>query len=335
MPALPQQSSCSATSTSSRPGIERSTARGCAVTPCACFRWHESWNATRSGSGSPSGPPACARSSETSTTGMSSPASFRCEPQPAAFVTSVSAPTARKAAAAACAISSPCSRRPAWRASAPQQPSNGAVTSYPCAASTRAVARLTSPKSTLCTQPVSRPTRARRVPVAGVSRGGEAGSRPGGASSRKPRDGARRGEGGGGGLAPGGGERAEAAERRQAGERERGAHHPRMRQHGEGKRAERALRDRPAHLLLDALARELDQPVVLHARRARRHACHAAEALVEVARDGRVQLDRAVDGRLHQPDPPARRVHLLVPELVRRARRQAEAAVHAVADQRW
>ena len=36
---------------------------------------------------------------------------------------------------------------------------------------------------------------------------------------------------------------------------------------------------------------------------------------------------------LHQIDPSARRVHLLVPERVRRARRQAEAAVDAVGDQ--
>ncbi len=35
----------------------------------------------------------------------------------------------------------------------------------------------------------------------------------------------------------------------------------------------------------------------------------------------------------HQVDPPARRVHLLVPQRVRRARRQAEAAVDAVGDQ--
>ena len=46
-----------------------------------------------------------------------------------------------------------------------------------------------------------------------------------------------------------------------------------------------------------------------------------------------VQLDRPVERRLHQPDPAARRVHLLVPELVGRAGRQAEAAVDAVVDQ--
>ena len=42
---------------------------------------------------------------------------------------------------------------------------------------------------------------------------------------------------------------------------------------------------------------------------------------------------RSVERRLHQPDPAARRVHLLVPELVGRAGRQAEAAVDAVVDQ--
>ena len=73
----------------------------------------ELWKATRNGNGLRAGPGAFASSSEISTTGRSSPASFRCEPHPAALVTIVSAPAARKAAAARCAISSPCSRRPA------------------------------------------------------------------------------------------------------------------------------------------------------------------------------------------------------------------------------
>ena len=84
---------------------------------------------------------------------------------------------------------------------------------------------------------------------------------------------------------------------------------------------------------LDLLARVLDQQVVAHARRAGRHAGHAAEAVVEVA-DHRVRQDAVLLQPLaHQHDPAARRVHLLVPEHVRRARRQAEAAVHAVLDQ--
>ena len=59
-------------------------------------------------------PPRCRR------TGRSSPASFRCEPQPAAFVTIVSAPAARNAAAVRRACASPSCRRPACSASAPQ-----------------------------------------------------------------------------------------------------------------------------------------------------------------------------------------------------------------------
>ena len=49
--------------------------------------------------------------------------------------------------------------------------------------------------------------------------------------------------------------------------------------------------------------------------------------------DGRVERDRPVHEALHQVDPAARRVHLLVPQHVGRARRQAEAAVDAVGDQ--
>ena len=47
--------------------------------------------------------------------------------------------------------------------------------------------------------------------------------------------------------------------------------------------------------------------------------------------DGAVERDRAVESGVHEVDAPARRVHLLAPEHVRRARRQAEAAVDAVA----
>ena len=77
-------------------------------------------------------------------------------------------------------------------------------------------------------------------------------------------------------------------------------------------------------------ARVLDQLVVLHPRRAGGHAGHAAEAAVEVLDHRRRDLLVAL---LHQHDPPARRVHLLAPQHVGRARGQAEAAVHAVVDQ--
>jgi hypothetical protein len=84
---------------------------------------------------------------------------------------------------------------------------------------------------------------------------------------------------------------------------------------------------------LDRDARLLDQPVVLDAGGARGHARHAAQAAVEVLAHGVVQLDPPLLERRHQVDAPARGVHLLVPERVGRATRQAEAAVDAVGDQ--
>ena len=74
--------------------------------------------------------------------------------------------------------------RPAWRLRAPQQPwPDGATTSQPSAARTRAVAALTSGKKTRWTQPVSIPTRRRRGPVAGVT-SGTGSSRPSAGVSR-------------------------------------------------------------------------------------------------------------------------------------------------------
>ena len=79
----------------------------------------------------------------------------------------------------------PSSSRPAWTESAPQQPCGGATTSKPSAASTRAVAAFTSGKTALCTQPVSRPTRARRAPAAGVHRQAPRRGRASAARSRR------------------------------------------------------------------------------------------------------------------------------------------------------
>src|SRR5262249_13921000 len=77
------------------------------------------------------------------------------------------------------------------------------------------------------------------------------------------------------------------------------------------------------------------QTVVLDSRGAGGHAGHATQAAVEVLDERVRQLDRALDEALHQPDPAARRVGLLLPERpVRGARRQAEATVDAVVDQR-
>lgn len=105
------------------------------------------------------------------------------------------------------------------------------------------------------------------------------------------------------------------------------AHPPRVGKHREDSRPGqpvscRSRRRRP-------LPRGLDQPVVPHPRRACGHARHAAQAPVEV-RHRRVGQRSAVQHLGQQVDATARRVHLLAPQLVCRARRQTEAAVHAV-----
>ena len=94
-----------------------------------------------------------------------------------------------------------------------------------------------------------------------------------------------------------------------------------------------ALGQRPVAVALDLRPRLLDQLVVLDARRAGGHARHAAQAAVEVRRHLRRDLRARLVPDAHQHDPPARRVGLVVEDDVARAGRQAEAAVHAVADQ--
>ena len=127
------------------------------------------------------------------------------------------------------------------------------------------------------------------------------------------------------------GERQPAAER---GEAERRPHPPRIWEKLEERTAHEPVAERAAGLGLDRLARRLDQLVVLDAGGAGGDARHAAEAAVEVPGHRRVERDRAVEVRLHQLDPAARRVHLLAPQQVGGAGRQAEAAVDAVARQR-
>ena len=122
-------------------------------------------------------------------------------------------------------------------------------------------------------------------------------------------------------------QRRGATERR---EPQRGPHPVRVGEEPKEEPADEAVAERPLVLLLDGGARALDQPVVAHAGGARGDACHAAEAAVEVLRDRRVERDRAVETRVHQVDATARRVHLLAPEHVRGAGRQAEPAVDAV-----
>ena len=58
-----------------------------------------------------------------------------------------------------------------------------------------------------------------------------------------------------------------------------------------------------------------------------------AIAFALVLRDRVVEPEGAVERGLHEPDPAARRVHLLVPEHVGGASRQTEAAVDAVVDE--
>ena len=180
------------------------------------------------------------------------------------------------------------------------------------------MAALTSSKRTRWTQPSRSPTRPRDSPSAGVElrrmlartpRRRELDERP-----QEP------------------GHRQVPPERREG---ERSAHPARVRQDAEDDRANEPVGRLALVALLDQLPGLLDQPVVLHARRARGDAGHAAEAAVEVLDDGVRELERAFGQALHQPDPSARGVHLLLPERpVGRARRQAEAAVHAVVDQR-
>ena len=76
------------------------------------------------------------------------------------------------------------------------------------------------------------------------------------------------------------------------------------------------------------LAADVDQPAVLHARRTRRLAAAAGEAAVEMQL--RLRGDRrALEHLLDQVDAPARAVELVAEQLVRRAGRRAEAAMHA------
>jgi hypothetical protein len=107
---------------------------------------------------------------------------------------------------------------------------------------------------------------------------------------------------------------------------------PRVGEEPEDQRPEGTVAPRPRVAALDLLAGGLDQLVVLHAGRAGGDAGHAAKALVEVA-DHLVVHGLALQPDLHQVDAATRRVHLLAPQQVGRAGRQAEAAVDAVVDQ--
>ena len=85
-------------------------------------------------------------------------------------------------------------------------------------------------------------------------------------------------------------------------------------------------------IALDLRARRLDELVVLHAGWARRHARHAAQAVVHVLPKTGIERGLTFSGLLDHVDSSARRIHLLAPQHVRGASGQAEAAMHAVVD---
>ena len=87
------------------------------------------------------------------------------------------------------------------------------------------------------------------------------------------------------------------------------------------------------HLLLDEAPPDVDEPPVLHARRTCRLACAAREAAIEVQLRA-LRDRRALEHLLHEVDAPARTVELVAQQVVRRACGEAEAAVHALAQDR-
>ena len=93
------------------------------------------------------------------------------EPQPAEFTTTTSTPASSNAVMVRRANPAASVARPLCSDRAPQQPClRGMTTSHPSAARIRTVASFTPGKNTCCTQPVSRPTTARRGPCAGTRR---------------------------------------------------------------------------------------------------------------------------------------------------------------------
>src|SRR5258708_24235507 len=86
-------------------------------------------------------------------------------------------------------------------------------------------------------------------------------------------------------------------------------------------------------MVLDPWARGLDQFAILHARRTGCQAGHTAQASVDVSSKRCIDADLALRGHLHQLDTATRRVHLLAPQQIGGAGRQAEAAMHTISDQ--
>ena len=205
------------------------------------------------------------------------------------------------------------SSAPSWsprcRRIAPQQPASSATSVWmPAASSTRAVALLMLGIIAGCTQPISSST------LRGCSRVGQR------LRARRRR------------------RRHLRLQRR----RQRGAHRlaelHRRREQRRGQAflqrpAQRPLAGRPRHALVDDAPADLDQVAVLHARRARRLAVAAGQAAVEVQLR-RARRRVAFEHLLDEVDAAARAVELVAEQLVGRAGRGAEAAVHALAQDR-
>ncbi len=101
---------------------------------------------------------------------------------------------------------------------------------------------------------------------------------------------------------------------------------------GKDQFAEETFAQAARHVALNLRPHRLNQLVVLNARRAGRHAGHAAQALIHVQPEAVIERRLAVRGFLDHVNAPARRVHFLAPEHVSGTCGQAKATVHAVVD---
>ncbi len=85
-------------------------------------------------------------------------------------------------------------------------------------------------------------------------------------------------------------------------------------------------------LTLDLRPSRFDELAVVNSRGAGGHTRHAAQAFVEMPDPFRVHGGSAFAGHLHQVNAPARGVHFLSPEHIRRAGGETKSAVHALVD---
>ena len=202
---------------------------------------------------------------------------------------------------------------PRWWVTAPQQPAPRTRSAeIPRRSSTRAAAGLIAAPSVGCTQPSSSTTRRACRGVGPGQRGGRHRGwqarqlPPQGLWQQRPRGGRRPQQRPGAGRV-----RHDLAQQVALRGRKRRARDPR--------RGERAA--------------QIQQPPVAHTRRTGTLAGAAAETAIQVQLGGR--RDRlALEQLLQQVDAPARTVEFVAEQLIGRAGRQAEAAVHTAAQDR-